>query len=218
MSNEEALWIANLISKDEDNFFPLLNLGSSTKDFRANIQPWIDEIIFNPLRNKGRQVFHSDLKKENGVDLVGNIFEKEFAEQLKNMNFKSIICSNVLEHIIDVSSFCYAIESIASSGTYIFMTAPNLYPYHKDPIDTKFRPDVSDITNLFPQCQLINGVINIEKECHFSSLIKNPYSCLLTIKNWLIPRYGIKDWKMGYSDIPNLFKNYRGTWVLLRKT
>ena len=217
MTKEEALWIAKHINNDEDNYFPLLNLGSSTKDFREKVQPWIDDIIFNPFSNKGKKVLHSDLKEGDGVDLPGNIFDKEFEEQLKNMNFKSIICSNVLEHIIEVDSFCKAIESISSSGTYIIISAPNLYPYHNDPIDTKFRPDVNEIVKLFSQCQLVEGVVYTAKNNHFSSLIKEPYTCILTIKNWLIPQFGIKEWKMRCSDIPNLFKKYRYTWVLLKK-
>jgi len=218
MVKDEALWIAEII-KDNDIYFPLLNLGSSTKRFREIEQPWVDEIIFNPLFAKGKQVVHCDLKKEEGVDLVGNIFDKEFAEQLRCMNFKSILCSNVLEHIpsADINSFCEAIEFIAHSGTYILVSVPNIYPYHRDPIDTKFRPDVNGVAKLFSQCQLVKGTIHIAKETHFSTLIKKPYTCLLTIKNWLIPRFGIKEWKKRCTDIPNVFKKYRYTWVLLRK-
>jgi len=217
MRIEEAQWIADLAVKYDKEFFPLLNLGSSTKEFREKVQPWIHETLFAPLLDKGKEVIHSDLKKEEGVDLAGNILDEKFAEQLKLNNFRSIICSNVLEHIEEIDVFCNAIESVAVSGTYIIVTVPNLYPYHRDPIDTKFRPDINDIVKLFPHCKLQEGLVYMAKENHFSSLIKEPYTCLLTVKNWLVPRFGIKEWKMRISDIPDLLKKYRFTWVLLRK-
>jgi SAM-dependent methyltransferase len=214
---EESKWIADIISKYEKSFFPLLNLGSSTKEFREKIQPWINEIIFEPLSKKGLQVIHSDIKLDEGVDIAGDIFDEKFAKQLKDMNFQSVICSNVLEHIEDVNSFCNALEQIMPSGGNIIVTVPNLYPYHKDPIDTKFRPGVEDIVKLFPHCKLIEGVIYQCPRTHFSTLIRQPYTLLLTVKNWLIPRFGIKEWKARCLDIPNLFKKYKITVVLLRK-
>ena len=217
MRIEEAQWISTLINKYGDDFFPLLNLGSSTKDFREKAQPWINEFIFNPLLIKNKIVVHSDIKKDEGVDIAGDILDEKFAEQLKQSNFKAIICSNVLEHIEMADVFCKAIESIASSGTYIIVTVPFLYPFHKDPIDTKFRPNIKDIEELFPQCSLQEGVIHTSNESHFSALIRQPYTCFLTVKNWLLPRFGIKEWKMRCSDIPDLFKKYKYTWVLLRK-
>ena len=217
MGIEESLWISNQIDKYEDDFFPLLNLGSSTKSFRENVQPWINEIIFNPLQYKNKIVVHSDIKKDEGVDVAGDVLDEEFAKQLKHRNFKCIICSNVLEHIKNVDIFCEAIESIALSGTYIIITVPFLYPYHKDPIDTKFRPNINDILKLFPQCKLVDGIVHTSNKTHFFTLIKEPYTFFITIKNWLIPRFGIKEWKMRCSDIPDLFKKYKYTCVLLRK-
>jgi hypothetical protein len=217
MIKEEAKWIAKIIRLHEDVFFPLLNLGSSTALFRKTIQPWIDEFVFNPSLIKNNKVIHCDLKEDEGVDIAGNILEKKFTKYLKSYNFKSIICSNVLEHIEDPSKFCDAIESIAFSGSYIIITVPYLYPYHKDPIDTKFRPDINAIIRLFPHCQLQEAQIYVSNENHFTSLIKNPSSFFFTFKNWLIPRHGFKEWKMRWKDVPNLFKKYKFTWVLLKK-
>ena len=80
MHIEEAVWLANQLIKYENEIDPLLNLGSSTKEFRTVNQPFIEEIIFIPLRENGVKIIHSDTKKDDGVDLVGDINESAFRE------------------------------------------------------------------------------------------------------------------------------------------
>ena len=50
---EEAKWFGLKIeSLDDSIVFPMLNVGSSTDRFRKIKQPWIDEYIFKPIREK----------------------------------------------------------------------------------------------------------------------------------------------------------------------
>ncbi|OBQ33891.1 MAG: hypothetical protein AN485_17485, partial [Anabaena sp. MDT14b] len=42
---------------------------------------------------------------------------------------------------------------------YIFVTVPYKYPYHRDPIDTMFRPDIQELSSLFPDFKIVNGEI-----------------------------------------------------------
>ena len=216
MRIEEAKWIADQL-KNIDASSKVLNIGSSTKQFRQEIQPHIDKLVFNSLSERHIQVVHCDIKKDEGVNLIGDIMEKEFADKVKDMNFNVVICSNVLEHIDNLSHFCNSLEYILSTGSRLFITVPNIYPFHKDLIDTKFRPNIEEVAVLFPGCVVIEGVILRSYESHFVTLIKNPYTLLLTLKNWLIPRFGIEEWKKRCSDIPNLFKKYRMTCIVFQK-
>ena len=84
MRLSESLWIGKKILKIAKNTpnFRLLNVGSSTKHFRENKQPWIQENIFDPIRGHG-SVDHLDIKASEGVDIVGDLKDSVFHDQLK---------------------------------------------------------------------------------------------------------------------------------------
>ena len=71
---EESFWIKEKLRLI--NLPPaakVLDIGSSSIYFRTKEQPYIEENVFKPLRDKGCQVIHLDTKKEQGVDLVCSI-------------------------------------------------------------------------------------------------------------------------------------------------
>lgn len=127
----------------------MLNLGSSTRHFREVIKPHIEEELFRPLRDAGVKVVHSDLKEDEGVDLAGDILDPEVRRRLREMGFKSILLSNLLEHVIDREAVAAACEEIVGSGGCILATVPSSCPYHADPIDTYYRPSPAELATLF---------------------------------------------------------------------
>ncbi|HAA28482.1 MAG TPA: methyltransferase type 11 [Cyanobacteria bacterium UBA8553] len=160
MLREEAIWLANVIySLEPDRVFPLLNIGSSTQDFREKEQPWIDENLFFPARKLGYSVIHLDMKNDVGVDIVGDLCDSSFLEKLSEMNIKSVLCSNLLEHVLNREKICRNISSIIPSGGYIFITVPYKFPYHCDPIDTMFRPNIDELSKFFPQHKILDSEI-----------------------------------------------------------
>jgi hypothetical protein len=128
---------------------PLLNLGSSTRHFREVIKPHIEKELFRPLREAGVKVVHSDLKEDEGVDIAGDILDPELRRRLKEMGFKSILLSNLLEHVTNREAVAAACEEIVGSGGCILATVPSSCPYHADPIDTYYRPSPAELANLF---------------------------------------------------------------------
>ncbi|MEG3436735.1 hypothetical protein V0288_06350 [Pannus brasiliensis CCIBt3594] len=160
MLREEASWLAkNIYCLDEKEVFPLLNIGSSSREFREKEQPWIDAWLFKTAREKGYPVIHTDLKKAIGVDIVGDLNDADFREKLGGLNIKSVLCSNLLEHLIDRETICKNISSIVPVNGYLFLTVPYRFPYHRDPIDTMFRPDVEELRQLFPELEIVHGEI-----------------------------------------------------------
>ncbi|MDB9475614.1 methyltransferase type 11 [Dolichospermum circinale] len=160
MFREEAKWLANIIySLNPNSVFPMLNIGSSNKKFREQEQPWIDELLFKPARSKGYSVIHTDIKNDIGVDLVGDLCNVDFLKQLSEMNIQSVICSNLLEHINNREEISKIISSIVPKNGYLFVTVPYQYPYHCDPIDTMFRPNIQELSSLFPDFKIVNGEI-----------------------------------------------------------
>jgi hypothetical protein len=154
----EAKWFGRRIAElGEAAVFPMLNVGSHTEQFRAREQPWIDRHIFAPARKRDAKVLHLDLRAAPGVDLVGDLTEPSFLARLAAMRFRSVFCSNLLEHVPNREEIGRAAVGAVEPGGYLFVSCPNVFPYHPDPIDTMFRPDVEDLAALFPDTELVRG-------------------------------------------------------------
>ena len=58
--------------------FPLLlNLGSSSTEIREVVQPWIENQVFRPLRVRGVEVIHVDMRELPGVDVRADVTDPE---------------------------------------------------------------------------------------------------------------------------------------------
>jgi hypothetical protein len=152
----EAIRLRRILLELRD-ISPLLNLGSSTRDFREAIQPHIERELFAPLREAGVKVVHCDLKEDEGVDFAGDILEPEVIGRLKGMQFKCILLSNLLEHVRDREAVAVACEEIVGPGGFIVATVPSSYPFHADPIDTYYRPSPTELAKTFVNSELLIG-------------------------------------------------------------
>lgn len=160
MRPTEAQWIAEqLLAADPSSISPLLNVGSSTAAFREHKQPHIERSIFAPLRDRGVDVVHTDLKQAPGVDIAGDLMAPAVQDQLRAHEFKAAISSNLLEHVHDPRAFARAIASLVVPGGLLVVTVPYSYPYHADPIDTGFRPTPQELAALFDGCTFVSGEI-----------------------------------------------------------
>jgi hypothetical protein len=123
----------------------ILDIGSSGKDYRCNIQPHIDEFVFRPLREAGCKIAYLDKKNVDGIDIVADLTDPMFDRNSQKTTFNLIICSNILEHVIDRELFMRNLFSFSHKGTFIIMTVPFRYFKHLDPIDTMFRPSPTEL-------------------------------------------------------------------------
>ena len=156
----EAHWIEQILDQMEiEKISPLLNVGSATARFREQVQPWIDQAIFAPLRKRGVVVHHLDIQEDEGVDLCGDLNDDSFVAELGNRGYQALLCCNVLEHVADPAAICAKLEQLLPAGGHVIITVPNRFPYHPDPIDTMFRPGLAELVKLFPQCHLVDGVL-----------------------------------------------------------
>lgn len=156
----EARWfgrrLAGLPSAD---LFPMLNIGSHSAEFRERGQPWIDREVFLRLRERGGTIVHTDIRAEDGVDVVGDLLDPRFRESLRERQFRSIMFCNVLEHVSNREAISSTVSDIVEAGGLLFVSAPHRFPYHPDPIDTMFRPDVADVAALFPGTTVVDGEV-----------------------------------------------------------
>ena len=129
---------------------PLLDVGSSTRAFREIDKPHVQNELFGPLAAARIEVVHCDLKRADGVYIVGDILDPEVRAALQARGFKCLLCANLLEHVRDRIAVAAACEEIVGPGGLILATAPASYPYHADPIDTLYRPTPAALAAAFP--------------------------------------------------------------------
>lgn len=193
----------------------ILNLGSSTKDFRHNIQSHIYREIFSNLQDY--KVVHSDIKKEVGVDLVGDITELGFREKLLELKPKIIICSNLLEHVINVEEFKNVLIDILPQDSYLLITTPKDFPYHPDPIDTMFRPTIEELKKVFDRLDFVQGkYVNcgvLYNSCESNRSIRL-YNHLKALFRVFMPFYRFSDYIKSFSK----FERTSATITLFQKS
>src|SRR5260370_38651643 len=96
----ESEWLGQrLASLSSDELFPMLNVGSSTEDYRTVEQPWIDANIFAPLRKRGGKKIHFDIKEARGVVIVGELIEPEFLDRLGHITVRSVTESRLFRYV-----------------------------------------------------------------------------------------------------------------------
>jgi hypothetical protein len=203
---------------DPDNIFPMCDIGSSTEEFRKKQQPWIDNYIFKPARDNGRSIKHLDIEEDPGVDIVGDLSDPRFLEKLSKMEFKSVFCSNLLEHVRNADEICRLLSSIIPPRGYLFVSCPFKYPFHAAPIDTMFRPNVYELASLFPNTHIINGE-TVTCGTYLDYITRSPLIFIKAIIQISFPFY--RPFPMGWfttlSHIPWLNRNFQATCVVLRK-
>jgi len=148
MFEAEAIRLREILLARND-LSPLLNLGSSTGDFRERVKPHIERELFAPLRAAGVAIVHSDLKQADGVDVAGDILDPAVRGALKARGFRSLLVANMLEHVRDRAAVIAACEEIVGPGGLILATVPASFPYHADPIDTGYRPRPGELAAAF---------------------------------------------------------------------
>jgi SAM-dependent methyltransferase len=218
MLKEESIWIKNLLNDHFSvNDFPLLNVGSSTEDFRKNIQPDIHQNVFAPLLKANRKVFHADIKDSKGVDLVGDLNQDSFRRELKTLSIKSVLCSNLLEHLARPEVICKSILDVLPKGGKLIVTLPYQFPYHKDPIDTMLRPTVDEVHEMFSGTECVTSAIIESTDTYLSALRANKKYHIIMIARWFMPFYKYSEWKFMIKDYFNRKKKYAATCILLKK-
>lgn len=226
---EEAQWVGKTLLKYVHAGQTAGNIGSSDLKSRTVTQPQMQTYIFGPLEEKNVKVLHVDLKEAEGVDLIGDLTEKAFIDELKKINFDIILCCNLLEHLADRQPIIDALNDIVPKNGYLLMTVPYHYPHHRDPIDTMYRPTVNELVAHFPNFKLIEGLELEAKRVAFKNgemvLEKNYFQRLIKTKlefGWklfrcLLPFYHPFIWRKNIRDLYYMFRTFKVTCVILQK-
>lgn len=141
MLPEEACWIGDVLASTTlAEGATVVDLGSSTEEFRRLVQPYIDYRVFLPLRRRGVRVLHVDARDGDGIDIQLDIAAAQTIPRELLGRASVTLCCNMLEHVVDRARVIDNLRQIVMPGGICIVTVPLAYRYHADPIDTGYRP------------------------------------------------------------------------------
>ena len=200
----------------------MIEIGSSTFDFRTKTKPHIDKYLHAPLKARGIKIITTDIKSGTGVMISGNIYDYTVFQKMIDFKPRSVLLCNVLEHVEDIVELTSLISKLISHNGIIVVTVPYDYPYHPDPIDNLYRPEPSDIANLFQGFEVVQSEIVPDvtyyfelKKMGFRRAIIRIFTELIKLFRSLITLHlgGITHNRLWW-----IIKRYKVSLVILRKT
>ena len=151
MFPEEAKWLQGALAElSLPAGSVVVDVGSSTDEFRRLVQPHIDFFVMRPLRQRKVRVVHVDSKRSSGVDVVHDVTSDEPLPHDLEAVGDVVLCANMFEHVADRAALARRLEEVLAPTGTLIVTVPHVYPLHEDPIDTMFRPTPVEIADLFP--------------------------------------------------------------------
>ena len=217
MFKSESIRLSCLLSeRTPEELSPLLNVGSSTRAFRETDQPWIEPDLFAPLRARGVQTIHLDLREGDGIDIRADILDPADLQRIKAYGPKAVLCCNILEHVTAPQMLARCCIDIAGPGGFIFVTVPYSYPHHRDPIDTLYRPDPGELAVLFEGADMVHGEIVDVGESYRDQVKKRPLILFRHIFIFPFPFVNFTKWRNSMAKLYWLFHNYKVTVAVLR--
>jgi hypothetical protein len=213
---QEAEYIYTLLEGDAGGVSPIINIGSSTEELRTQSQPWVDARLFRPLRERGVELVHVDLKSGPGVDVTADLLTDEGFALLRGLNPKTVLLCNVLEHTLQPALLASRAFDLLPPGGKLVISVPRSYPYHRDPIDTMFRPDPQGVAALVPSAKMVCGV-TIPTSSYWNDVKKRPWILLRQILRAPFPFLSWTRYKRTMKKLYWLVNPYLVTVVVLQK-
>jgi SAM-dependent methyltransferase len=211
----EAEWLARQFAgRSNGDLGTVLNIGSSTGAFRQQVQPFIDKLVFAPLRDRGVRVVHVDIKSGGGVDLVADILRDEDMGRLLALKARTIFCSNVIEHVPQRQEFIARLGQLVAEDGTLVVTVPSSYPYHPDPIDNRFRPTLDELAAAFVPLVPVEGTV-VSGPTLLEELSGNPKLLARRLLRSVAPLPHPGGWLSTLDRWRWLFRPYQATCIVL---
>jgi hypothetical protein len=218
MFETEARWLCVALDRyAPGRLSPLLNLGSSTAAFREQIQPWTERSLFQPLRDRGVEIVHVDRRDEAGIDLRADLTDPADLPRLCALRPRALLCCNLLEHVTEPDRLARHCLDILPKSGLVFVTAPFSYPYHRDPIDTMYRPSPVELEALFAGARLIDAAIIGAGMSYRDDVRRRPWILLRHVARFPAPFVSPEKWKRSMTKLYWLVAEYRITCAVFEK-
>ncbi len=218
MFEAEARWLCRTLDAfAPERLSPLLNLGSSTESVRKTVQPWIEAELFCPLRARGIETVHVDMREGAGVDIRADLTDPTDLCRLRALRPKALLCCNLLEHVADRGRLAGHCLDLLPEGGLAFVTVPFSYPYHRDPIDTMYRPSPAELARLFSNARLLDGTILGAGMSYRDDVRARPWILLRHVARFPAPFLSFARWKRSMTKLYWLAAEYRITCAVFEK-
>ena len=218
MHRNEAAWLAERLGGFEaDALSPILDLGSSTREYREVRQPWIETLLFAPLRRRGVRVVHVDSREGEGIDIAADVLDDEDFGRLKALGARTVLCCNMMEHVASAAELARRCLALVPEGGHIFATVPLSYPQHNDPIDTLFRPSPDEAAALFDGAAVVETQV-VAVGSYREQVAARPWILVRHVLRFPFPFVDFGKWKRSMTKLRWLWRPYLQSCVVLRKT
>ena len=218
MIEAEARWLrCALDGFPRERLSPLLNLGSSSSEIRESVQPWIAQQVFHPLRARGVEVFHVDMRALPGVDAQADLTDPSDVRRLQLFRAKAVLCCNLLEHVTDPGRLARHCLELLGPGGLLFVTVPFSYPYHRDPIDTMYRPSPAELAELLTGASQLEGAIVGAGASYRDAVWQRPWLLLRHVWRLPVPFLSLERWRRSMARLYWLAAEYRITCAVFEK-
>lgn len=220
MHSEEATWFGARLPETSVTRGVVLNIGSSTQEFRTVVQPYIDQRIFRPLSERGFEVVHIDQKPAAGVDMVGDLHDQKFVDRLSAIEADLVFCNNLLMHLRrpDRDRVVRAVDRVLKPGGLLYLSTATRYPYTSDPYDSYYRPNDRQLAALFPGYEVLDSTVVQAGSTFLDDLRRNKLFALKVAARALVPVYKPWSWYVLLRYLPEINKPYETACVVLRKS
>ncbi|MBV8121296.1 MAG: methyltransferase type 11, partial [Alphaproteobacteria bacterium] len=172
---------------------------------------------FRPLRARGVDIVHVDMRHEPGVDLHADLTNPSDVPRLQALGPRALLCCNLLEHVTRPDQLARHCLEILPKGGLAFVTVPFSYPYHRDPIDTMYRPSPAELSALFDGASLLDGAIIGAGASYRDEVRRRPWILLRHIARFPVPFIAFERWKRSMTKLYWLFAEYRITCAVFEK-
>jgi len=218
MFRAEADWLRRALDPfPSERLSPLLNLGSGSAVRREAIQPWVEDQVFRPLRQRGVEIVHVDMRELAGVDICADLTHPADVLRLRALRPRALLCCNLLEHVLEPKRLAHHCLDLVGVGGLIFVTVPFSYPYHRDPIDTMYRPSLDQLVHLFSGAHLFDGTILGAGESYRDTIRQRPWILMRHLSRFPVPFLSYQKWKRSMARLYWLVAEYQITCAVFEK-
>ena len=218
MFEAEARWLRRALDAfPAERLSPALNLGSSSAEVRKTVQPWIDAEVFSPLRSRGVAAYHVDMRELPGVDIRADLTDERDIRRLSALRPNTLLCCNLLEHVLEPRRLAQHCLDLLPPGGLVFVTVPYSYPYHRDPIDTMYRPSPAELSRLFIDARLLDGQILGAGVSYRDAVRQRPWILSRHFFRFPVPFLSFERWKRSMARLYWLVAEYRITCAVFEK-
>jgi hypothetical protein len=218
MFEAEACWLCRALDGfAPERLSPLLNLGSSSAAFREQVQPWTEERLFRPLRCRGIDIINVDQRDAAGIDVRADLTDPADLPRLRALGAPALLCCNLLEHVTRPDRLARHCLELLPSGGLAFVTVPFSYPYHRDPIDTMYRPSPAALAALFAGARLLDATILGAGMSYRDEIRRRPWILLRHMARLPAPFVSLEKWQRSMAKLYWLVAEYRVTCAVFEK-